>query len=300
LSILDKIIVKFLPLTPKAIVKKIAGKYIAGVSIEDAMKITTSLNKEGASVTIDVLGEFVESREVALNETEQSIEVLNQISYGNLKAELSVKLTSLGLGIDEEFAYNNLFKVVKRANELGLFVRTDMENSPYTQKTIELQRRIKAVFPDNIGIVLQSYMRRSESDILSLVKDNVNFRLCKGIYNESEDIAFKDRKEIQDNYLKCLKIIFENNCFVGIATHDDVLINGARKMIKEMNYPKEKYQFQMLLGVRENKRKELIEQGHDLQVYVPFGLDWYGYSIRRLKENPEVAGHVFRAMFSKD
>lgn len=161
------------------------------------MKITTALNKEGASVTIDVLGEFVESREVALNETEQSIEVLNQISYGNLKAELSVKLTSLGLGIDEEFAYNNLFKVVKRANELGLFVRTDMENSPFTQKTIELQRRIKAVFPDNIGIVLQAYMRRSESDILSLVKDNVNFRLCKGFIMNLKILLLKIEKKFK-------------------------------------------------------------------------------------------------------
>lgn len=294
----DKIIAGALPITPKFIVRKVANRYIAGETLSDAMKTTAKLNSEGASATIDVLGEFVESREVATHETEQSIKVLEEIYKQKLRAEISVKLTSLGLGIDTEFCYNNLVKILNTAKKLGSFVRTDMENSPYTQATIDLQRRVKPEFMGNIGIVLQAYLHRTEQDIRLLANENTNFRLCKGIYVENEDIAIKDRALIQQNYLKCLQIILEHNCFVGIATHDDVLINGARELIKKMNYPKDKYQFQMLLGVRENKRRELIAQGHDLQVYVPFGLDWYGYSVRRLKENPEVAGHVFKAIFS--
>jgi proline dehydrogenase len=175
-----------------------------------------------------------------------------------------------------------------------------MENSPYTDQTIELFRRVRREFPNNVGIVLQAYLRRTENDIRTLAAEGANFRLCKGIYVESETIAFKGREEIQENYLKCLGIIFDHNCYVGIATHDDVLIDGARKMIAKRGLTREQYEFQMLLGVRDGKRRELIAQGHRLRVYVPFGQDWYGYSVRRLKENPSVAGHVFKAIFTND
>jgi len=300
MGLLNSLIASLLPRAPKSLVKIVAKKYIAGETLNDAMVTVERLNGEGAMATMDVLGEFVQSSEVARHETETSIKSLEEVSRRRLDSNLSVKLTSLGLGIDTEFAYENLYRVVSRAAELGNFVRTDMENSPYTDRTIELQRRIRKDFPDNIGIVLQAYLRRTERDVRELAAEGVNFRLCKGIYVESESIAFKGREEIQENFLKCLGIIFDNGCYVGIATHDDVLIDGARKMIAERGLRRDQYEFQMLLGVRDAKRRELIAQGHRLRVYVPFGQDWYGYSIRRLKENPAVAGHVFKAIFTGD
>jgi proline dehydrogenase len=300
MSLLNSLIASALPFAPKSLVKVVAKKYIAGETLNDGMTTVEKLNGEGAMATIDVLGEFVKSMDVARQETETSIRVLEEIARRRVDSNLSVKLTSLGLGIDTEFAYDNLRRVVGKAAELGNFVRTDMENSPYTDRTIELQRRIRKEYPNNVGIVLQAYLRRTEEDIRELAAEGCSFRLCKGIYVESESIAFKGREEIQRNYLKCLEIIFDHNCYVGIATHDDVLIDGARAMIAERGLARDKYEFQMLLGVREAKRRELVAQGHRLRVYVPFGRDWYGYSIRRLKENPAVAGHVFKAIFTGD
>jgi proline dehydrogenase len=300
MGLLNSLIANTLPYAPKAIVKMVAKKYIAGETLNEAMETVDTLNGEGAMATIDVLGEFVESSEVARRETDHSIQVLEEIARRRLDSNLSVKLTSLGLGIDADFAYENLCRVVAKAAELGNFVRTDMENSPYTDRTIEMQRRIRREFPDNVGIVLQAYLRRTERDVRALAAEGCNFRLCKGIYVESESIAFKGREEIQENFLKCLGIIFDHGCYVGIATHDDVLIDGARRMIAERGLRRDQYEFQMLLGVRDAKRRELIAQGHRLRVYVPFGRDWYGYSIRRLKENPSVAGHVFKAIFTGD
>lgn len=281
-------------------VRVVARKYIAGETLADAMNTVTRLNGEGAMATIDVLGEFVRSRDVALRETEQSIAVLREIHRLGLDANLSVKLTSLGLEIDTEFCYRNVRKVVACAAELGSFVRTDMENSPYTDRTIEIQRRLRMEFPHNVGIVLQAYLRRTYDDTIALADEGVNFRLCKGIYVEAESIAFKEREEIQENFLKCLEAMFDRGCYVGIATHDDVLIDGARSIIAQRGLGREKYEFQMLLGVRDARRRELVREGHRLRVYVPFGEDWYGYSIRRLKENPAIAGHVIKALFTGD
>jgi proline dehydrogenase len=278
----------------------VARKYIAGETLDDALATVARLNSEGTMATVDVLGEFVRSTEVARAETKTSIRTLEEMQQRRLEGNLSVKLTSLGLEIDNEFCYQNIREVVARANELGLFVRTDMENSPYTDRTIAIQRRLREEFPNNIGIVLQAYLRRTESDVRALAAEGANFRLCKGIYVEPESLAFKGREEIQQNFLTCLGIMFDHDCYVGIATHDDVLINGARRMIKERGVSRDRYEFQMLLGVRDTKRRELVAEGHRLRVYVPFGEDWYGYSIRRLKENPAVAGHVFKALFSGD
>lgn len=300
MGVLNSLIVSALPRAPKSLVKIVAKKYIAGETLNDAMVTVERLNGEGAMATLDVLGEFVKSSEVARHETEISIQTLEEVTRRRLDSNLSVKLTSLGLGIDTEFAYENLYRVVSKAAELGNFVRIDMENSPYTDRTIDLLRRIRKDFPNNVGIVLQAYLRRTERDVRELAAEGVNFRLCKGIYVESESIAFKGREEIQENFLKCLGIIFDHGCYVGIATHDDVLIDGSRKMIAERGLKRHQYEFQMLLGVREGKRRELIAQGHRLRVYVPFGQDWYGYSLRRLKENPAVAGHVFKAIFTGD
>lgn len=295
---LNALIAKLLPIVPKPIVKVVASRYIAGAAIEDAVRVVRGLNNNNTKATIDVLGEFVESREQSLEETEMSLLTLDAIRQHNLRSGLSIKPTSLGLGIDEEFCYKNVHRVIERAQEYGRFVRIDMENSPYTTKTLNLYRRLRADGLDNTGVVIQAYMRRSEEDIRSLIALNASVRLCKGIYIESEDIAFKGREEVQNNYKKLLVQLFDNGLYVGIATHDDVLINFAREYIAKHGIAKDRYEFQMLLGVRDEKRSELVREGHALRVYVPYGRDWYGYSVRRLKENPQMAGHVLKAIFT--
>lgn len=300
MSLLDTLIVKSIPLAPKGIVRIISKKYIAGATVQDAMQTAARLNAEGAMATVDVLGEFVERADVAKHETEMAIRTLDEIERSKVDANLSVKLTSLGLAIDQEFCHENVLRVVTHAASLGNFVRFDMENSPYTSMTIDLFRRVRDRFPKNCGIVLQAYLRRTEEDVRQLAAEGTNFRLCKGIYVEDVSIAFKGREEIQQNYLKCLGIMFDHGCYVGVATHDDVLIDGAAAIIRERGLQREEYEYQMLLGVREPRRRQLIAQGHRMRVYTPFGKDWYGYATRRLKENPAIAGHVFKALFTGD
>ena len=300
MGFLDTLIVKSLPLAPRSVVRVFSKKYIAGESVHDAMRTVSQLNSEGAMATIDVLGEFVERADVARRETDMSLKTLDEIARSKVDSNLSVKLTSLGLAIDKEFCYENVLRVVRHAESLGNFVRFDMENSPYTDATIELFRRVRDQHPKSVGIVLQAYLRRTESDTRALAAEGSNFRLCKGIYIEEERIAFKDRAEIQRNYLTCLGIMFDHNCYVGIATHDDVLIDGAAATIAERGLRRDQYEYQMLLGVREGRRRQIIAQGHRMRVYTPYGADWYGYALRRLKENPEIAGHAFRALFTGD
>ena len=212
-------------------------------------------------------------------------------------ANLSLKPTQMGLSIDEEFAYEQIKEIVEKAKSLNNFVRIDMEDSPYTDKTINLFKKLRSDY-NNFGIVIQAYLKRTTSDVITLNKLGTNYRLCKGIYIEPAAIAYKDRQEIRDNYLKSLELMLKNGNYVGIATHDEYLINGAYKMIKDMNIPKDKFEFQMLLGVREDLRDKINNDGYKIRIYVPFGKDWYPYSIRRLKENPQIAGHIFKNIFS--
>ena len=297
MSILNNLIVKTLPFVPKAIIKSVANKYIAGDSLQDAIRVSKELSKLGASSTIDVLGEFVTSRERSLHEWQTSYSVLDAIHHNNLDAYLSVKLTSLGLDIDQEFGFANVRSLVEKASELGVFVRMDMENSPYTSITLDFYRRLRSEGFNNVGIVIQAYMRRSEEDIRSILSLEPSVRLCKGIYIESPDIAFKHPDEIRNNYKKLLRLLLENGANVRIATHDDRLIDDAIQFVNQNTFDKKQYEFQMLLGVREDRRNEIIQSGFGMRIYVPFGSDWYGYSTRRLKENPQVAGYVLKAMF---
>ncbi|MCB9219917.1 MAG: proline dehydrogenase family protein, partial [Ignavibacteriales bacterium] len=222
--------------------------------------------------------------------------VLEAIKDNNLKANLSIKPTSLGLSIDEDFYYNQLKEVLIKAKELNNWVRVDMENVPYTSSTIEIFKKLQSEF-DNVGIVLQAYLKRTMDDVIDLNKTKTNYRLCKGIYIESEKVAYKDKQVIRDNYLKLLDKILHNGSYVGIATHDEYLINGAYKMIEEMKLSKDKYEFQMLYGVTEKLRDKINNDGHKIRVYVPYGKKWYAYSIRRMQENPEVAGHIAKSIF---
>ncbi len=297
MSLFNSLVVKSLPIIPKSIIKQVAKRYIAGDALSDAVATVKRLQSVGAASTVDVLGEFVNSREQASRACGESSKVLDAIHVNGLPAYLSVKLTSLGFDIDDEFCASNLRSLLSSAKEKGMFVRLDMENSPYTTRTLDLYRRMRAEGFDNIGVVIQAYMRRSEQDIRDLAALNADVRLCKGIYIESADIAFKERAEIQDNYKKLLRLLIEQGMHVHIATHDDVLIDDAMKLIGETKLSKERYEFQMLLGVREERRDQIIKAGHPMRIYVPYGEDWYGYSTRRLKENPQVAGYVAKAMF---
>ena len=296
---LNQIIIKTMPLVPKFIIHKVAKKYIAGDELSDAVKVTKELMSMGGMSTIDVLGEFVTTKERALHEKSMSSKVLDAIYENKLESYLSIKPTSLGLGIDEEFAYKNIKELIEKANSYGLFVRLDMENSPFTTKTLNLFRKLRADGHNNVGVVIQAYLFRSEEDIKSIADLKPAIRLCKGIYKEAPEIAFQSKEDVRNNYNKLLDLIFSKGLYIGIATHDDPLIDFARNYISKNNIKKEDYEFQMLLGVRTEKRNELLKEGRRLRVYVPFGKDWYGYSTRRLKENPNMAGQIFKAMFIK-
>jgi proline dehydrogenase len=257
------------------------------------------LNREGVCATLDVLGEDITNKNEAIQSRSQSIEVLHTIAKEKLDSNLSIKLTSLGLKLGKDVCTGNVREILNVAKQHGTFVRFDMEDSSCTSDTIDIFQTMQKDYP-NIGIVLQSYMRRSEDDMKMLMNNKTNFRWCKGIYREPSDIAFQGREEVQENFVKVLELMLRNKCYVGIATHDTVLIDAAYRLIKELGLKKNEYEFQMLLGVRPELRKKLVADGHKVRLYVPFGEHWYGYSTRRFKENPEVAGYVFKALFTRN
>jgi proline dehydrogenase len=296
MNLLNKLVVVSLPLVPKPIVRFFAGRYIAGETIQHAIQTVRQLNGEGVCATIDVLGEDVFTREETVASRNQSIEVLHTIAREKLDSNLSIKLTSLGLKIDKNLCAENVREILRVAASLGIFVRIDMEDSTCTTDTIEVFATLAKEFP-HCGIVVQAYLFRTERDVQELIRTTTNFRLCKGIYKERKEIAFQSREEVQQNYLKLLETMLKGGSYVGIATHDSVLVDAAYRLLASMGLKRDRYEFQMLLGVRPELRKKLVRDGHKVRLYVPFGEHWYGYSLRRFKENPEVAGYVFKALF---
>jgi proline dehydrogenase len=298
MELLNKLLVATIPLVPRPIVRKFAGRYIAGEEIGDAVAMVRELNAGGARATLDVLGEHISRREEATAARDAILEVLGAIDRERLNSNVSIKLTQLGLQLDRDFCLENVRAIVRRAAEIKNFVRIDMEDSSTTDDTIWVYREVRTSLP-NSGIVLQAYLHRTEKDAVDLIAGGLgHFRLCKGIYIEPAAIAFKGKDEINANFLRVLRTMFEKNAHVGIATHDSALVEGAYRIIREMKLSKESYEFQMLLGVRPDLRRGILADGHPLRVYVPFGKSWYQYSIRRFKENPQVAGHVLQALFS--
>jgi proline dehydrogenase len=281
---------------PNSIVWIFSKRYIAGENLEDAVNLVKSLNEKKIYATIDVLGEAIKNKGEALEDKSKCLEVLEAIKNNNLKANLSIKPTQMGLGLDENFAYQQVSELVEKTKEMNNFLRIDMEDSPYTDSTFRLYKRLREKF-DNIGVVIQAYLKRSYNDVVELNKFNTNYRICKGIYIEPDEIAYKDRQKIRENYLKILKEILKAGNYVGIATHDEYLINEAYTLIRELNIPKDKFEFQMLLGVREDLRDKINADGYKIRIYVPFGKQWYKYSIRRLQENPQIAGHIVKNLF---
>jgi proline dehydrogenase len=299
-SIFNSIIVGTMPLIPKGIVKKISQRYIAGENISDAIRVAKQFEKMNVYATIDVLGEFKTKKEQVEIEKQITLDLIHSINENKLQSYLSIKLTSIGMDIDEEYCFENLLEIVTTAQKTGIFVRLDMENSPYTTKTINMYKKIREQGFSNIGIVIQAYLKRSENDIQSLLEYKPSIRLCKGIYVESSDIALKDPEQIRENYKKLYHLLIENGAYTCIATHDVELLNYCLQDIQNKGYKKHQFEFQMLLGVKEEERTKIVQKGHTMRVYIPFGKDWYGYSTRRLKENPQIALYVTKALFRLD
>ena len=300
----NKMIAELLPHFPKRLIWSFSKKYIAGAKLEDAIRVSKELNAENTMITVDVLGEFITNLSQAEETRDEYLKVIEEFEKNKIDGNYSVKPTSFGLLLDEEVAYQNIRAVVAKAAEYGNFVRIDMEDSPCTDLEIKLYRRLKAEFPTNVGLVVQAYMRRTLQDLKDLMDIHTNeaptnYRLCKGIYIEPEEVAFKDFDEINENYLKDLEFMFQNGIYAGIATHDKFLVEGAFKLIEKYNMPKDGYEFQMLYGVTPALRKRVLDAGHRMRVYVPFGKDWFGYSTRRLKENPNILSHAMKSLISR-
>lgn len=296
----NQLIVSMIQLLPKSLVKRCAMRYIAGERIEDAVRVVRTLNSENMMATVDVLGENVSTKEESLIALKACEQVLHSINENHQNANVSIKLTQFGLKIDEEFCYSNMKNLLEIARGYRNFVRIDMEDSSITTATLKLYERLRSHGFENVGVVIQANMRRSEKDIQRLIPIRVNVRLCKGAYIEPETMALNNKVEIRSNYLKLLKMFFEAKCYVGIATHDDFLVRSAFQYIRELNLQKSDYEFQMLYGVRTKLRDQIVADGHRIRIYVPFGEQWYAYSIRRFKENPQMARYVLRALFSEN
>ncbi len=299
MHLLNKLVVASVPLVPRRVIRYFAGRYIAGETLAMAVQCVKSLVAEGVRATMDVLGEDITTRDEAMASRDQSIAVLHAIARERLDSNLSIKLTSLGLKIDRDFCVKNVRDIVSVASSHNNFVRIDMEDSSCTTDTVDVFRAVHREAP-NVGLVVQAYLRRTEDDVRALVKEGTNFRLCKGIYKEPGEIAFQGRDEVQRNFTKLLEIMVDAGSYVGIATHDTVLVDAAYDLIARKGLRKDQYEFQMLLGVRPELRKRLVRDGHTVRLYVPFGEHWYGYSTRRFKENPEIAGYVFKALFTRN
>ncbi len=297
MSYLNFLIVNFVKLLPKPIVRIFASKYIAGEKLSDAVRVVKELNSKGIFATMDVLGEAIQNKNEALQAKSECFEVLDAINANKLDSNLSIKPTQLGIVIDQDFGFKQIEEIIAKAKSFNTFVRIDMEDSSVTSLTFELLRYLRKKY-DNVGVVVQAYLKRTFNDVDELNKESTHYRLCKGIYNEPENIAYKDKQQIRDNYLSILKKMFEDGNYVGIATHDDYLVDNALKMIKEMNIPKDKYEFQMLYGVKEGLRDKINKLGHKIRIYVPYGEQWYAYSIRRLQENPNMAWYITKSLFS--
>jgi len=296
MRVLDRVIAHTLPFVPKPLVRKVANRYIAGETLDEALRVTAALNRNGVRATLDILGEDVHNLEQAQRGVHENLQLLEEIHRRKLDANLSIKLTQLGLKADPNACLEFTARVVRRAEELGNFVRIDMEDSSCTTDTLQIYRTLRKTH-QNVGVVIQAYLRRTLNDVSSLEDLRPNYRLCKGVYVEPPEIAFQDMAEINRNYIRILEKLLRSGSYVGIATHDELIVREALRLIRELRLPPTAYEFQMLLGVGEQLRDMIRSGGHHLRVYIPFGSDWYAYSVRRLRENPRLAGYVLRAMF---
>ncbi|MBA2504177.1 MAG: proline dehydrogenase family protein [Pyrinomonadaceae bacterium] len=267
--------------------KNLTTRFVAGETIDDAASAIREINKLGCTASFDHLNESVARSEETEEEVREYLRILSRIDATGIRSNVSIKLTQFGLGIDPELGYTNARAVVVEAAERGNFVRVDMEGSDVTQVTIDIFKRLRDEFDLNtVGIVVQSYLRRTESDVRDLLKIPARIRLCKGAYNEGAEVAFPDKKDVDANYVKLMRTLLSSGTYHGIATHDERMIEATINHVKKENIGKDKFEFQMLYGVRRDLQEQLARDGYNMRVYVPYGKHWYPYFMRRLAERP--------------
>jgi proline dehydrogenase len=291
-SLVDSAIVRFLPAVPKTVVRRISARYIAGEELDDALVVVRRLNDEGKLATLDVLGEEIASPDEARAIADAYRGAIDAFEWGKLDSNISVKPTALGLKLDYGLCRENLEDVVRHAAERDNFVRIDMEDSSTTDETLRMYRELRAAGYDNVGVVLQARLKRTLADVRELADLRPNIRLCKGIYVEPPEVAYRDFDSVRTSFVQALEALLEAGCYVGIATHDEWLVDQGRRLTTERGLGPEEYEFQMLLGVRQALGDKLVRDGQRLRIYTPFGRQWYAYSLRRLQENPKIAGYI--------
>ena len=292
MRIVDRALVAALPTVPRTVVRRFAERYMAGETLEDAVRVVRDLNGRGMRATIDVLGEFIRRPAEAEKMAAEYERVLACIADEGLEASVSIKLSALGMEIDGALARRQIERLLDAASARSIFVRIDMEHSGLTEATLALYRELRAAGRDGVGIVLQSYLRRSLADVRSLAELRPNVRLVKGIYIEPRAIAFRDMEIVNRNFVRLLEELLERGSYVAVATHDERLVWEALDQLDGRGVGPDGYEFQMLLGVDPELRDILVRDGHPMRIYVPYGNAWYGYSMRRLKENPSIAGYI--------
>jgi proline dehydrogenase len=276
-----------------------AKAFVAGETPEQAMVAVNKLNDKNITATLDVLGENVTNKEEADRAVNAYLVLLDKINEAGVKSHVSLKLTQMGLDIDDEYCYQNMTKIVSKAKEYGNFVRIDMEGSDYTQRTLDIFYRLHKNFNDSVGIVIQAYLFRSEKDIEDLNQIKAKVRLCKGAYKESPSIAYKKMKDIRKNFIKLATSLFLNGNYPAIATHDDYLIDWTKNFVKEKGISYDSFEFQMLYGIRTKTQETLAKEGYNIRIYVPFGTHWLPYFYRRLRERKENVWFVVKNLFKK-
>jgi len=286
--LLNRAVVRVLPAVPRGLVRRLSSRYIAGSTLEDAVRVVRQLNSKGKMATVDVLGEEIHDVDAARAIARAYHDVVARIDGEQLESNVSIKLTALGLQLEGGFCRRHVDELVRDAATRGNFVRIDMEDSSTTDATLDLYRELRATGVDNVGVVLQARLRRTLGDVPGLH----NVRLCKGIYLEPPDIAYQDPDEIRASFRATLTALLDQGSYVGIATHDEELLRDALRQVSVRGLARDRYELQMLLGVRPERADELVRDGHRVRIYVPFGTHWYEYSLRRLQENPAIAGYV--------
>ena len=298
MNLINRLIVNTFPLVPKPIVWQFSKKYIAGEKIEDAVLLARRLNAKGIMATIDVLGEDITLKEEAVQASETYVTLLDTIAEEKLDSHVSLKLTQFGLKIDKDLCLENVRKVIEKAEKLGNFVRIDMEDSTCTEETLDIFRKMRKDH-ENVGIVLQSYLRRTLDDVVSLADElKANIRLCKGAYIEPRDISYTDKGIIDGNFAFLIEEMLKRGCYVGVATHDEKLVWAAIRSAHELGLKKDQFEFQMLVGVDEELGDILVKEGYRVRIYIPFGEHWHPYCMRRLRENPVILTYVLKNLFS--
>ncbi|HMD31599.1 MAG TPA: proline dehydrogenase family protein [Candidatus Acidoferrales bacterium] len=279
-----------------SIARRTARRFVAGEGLDEALAAARAANEAGMKVSLDFLGENVASREDAARAREMYFGVFDRIAREKLDANVSLKLTQLGLDFGADFCLEQMLPIVKHAGSLGNFVRIDMEGSAYTQRTIEMARSLRGESAA-VGTVVQAYLHRTEQDVRGLLEAGCRMRLCKGAYMEPPEIAFAEKKDVDANYVKLMQILLPSGVYHGIATHDPAMIAATKQFAAERSIAKDKFEFQMLYGIRPDLQRELIREGYNMRVYIPYGSDWFPYFMRRLAERPANMVFILRNLF---